>query len=481
MPLKLEIISEHRDIVGDDAVREFRSEGGTIGRSLNNDWILPDPDKFISGKHATIDCKGGIYYIVDISTNGVYVNDERKPIGKGNPRRLFNGDRLHLGDFEIQASIDEGEDLTMPEDPKPTVVPDHIEQLVEEDRIRTGVQLLDEDEITGDVSFESILYTGDQETPAETPVAEVPERPAAPEPPILEPEAPPPARVRVTQDDLFDAFLDGLQVSRVELHPSIDVIEAMHNAGLILREFISGVEKLLENRADLKSAFRLDQTTILPRRNNPIKLSQNTSDLVKQLLVGHEGEYLGPRDAVREVCQDLLAHQEAFLDAMTHAFVEFAERFDPEELTTHFDRSLGRKPLFRLIGDLKYWGLYKDLYPTMTEKGSGRFPQMFAEEFVNAYERYIIESLREHRLGHPLPKVKLEPLSEEAFNAEQAAAEDSMDEPTDQAGQDADKAPGDVLEDIVDLSGLNELVDFDDLDAQSDTVVFNDGADQGKN
>ena len=51
MPLKLEIISEHREIVGDDAVREFRAEGGTIGRSLNNDWILPDPDKFISGKH----------------------------------------------------------------------------------------------------------------------------------------------------------------------------------------------------------------------------------------------------------------------------------------------------------------------------------------------------------------------------------------------------------------------------------------------
>jgi type VI secretion system FHA domain protein len=158
MPLKLEIISEHREIVGDDAVREFRAEGGTIGRSLNNDWILPDPDKFISGKHATIDCKGGIYYIVDISTNGVYVNDERKPIGKGKPRRLFNGDHLHFGDFEILASIDEGEDLEMPADPKPTVVPDHIEQLVEEDRIKTGVQLLDEDEITGDIAFESILY-----------------------------------------------------------------------------------------------------------------------------------------------------------------------------------------------------------------------------------------------------------------------------------------------------------------------------------
>lgn len=476
MPLKLEIISEHRDIVGDDAVREFRTEGGTIGRSLNNDWILPDPDKFISGKHATIDCKGGIYYIVDISTNGVYVNDERKPIGKGNPRRLFNGDHLHLGDFEIQVSIDEGEDLEMPAEPKATVVPDHIEQLVEEDLIKTGVQLLDEDEITGDVAFESVLLTGDDAEPA---VDWMPEEVHESEVPLLQPESPAPAAVRVTEDDLFDAFLDGLQISRAELHPSIDVAEAMYNAGEILREFTTGIEKLLENRAELKSAFRLDQTTILPRRNNPIKLSKNTGDLIKQLLVGREGEYLGPRDAVREVCQDLLAHQEAFLEAMTHAFVEFAERFDPEELSASFERSLGRKPFFRWLAEFKYWGLYKDLYPSMTEKGSGRFPQMFAEEFVKAYERHIIESLREHRLSHGLPAVKLEPLSEEAFNAEQQAANEEA-EPADQHEDAPDKAPGAVLEDIDDLSGLSELIDFDDLEAQSDTVVFDDDAGQAK-
>ena len=473
MPLKLEIISEHREIVGDDAVREFRSEGGTIGRSLNNDWILPDPDKFISGKHATIDCKGGIYYIVDISTNGVYANDERKPIGKGNPRRLFNGDHLHLGDFEILVTIDEGEDLEMPAEPRPTVVPDHIEQLVEEDRIRTGVQLLDEDEITGGGAFETVLYPDDEP-------AEVVEEPPEPVPPVLEPDVPEAPPVNVTQDDLFDAFLDGLQVSRAELHPSVDAADVLSNAGEILREFISGIEKLLQNRADLKTAFRLDQTTILPRHNNPIKLSQNTGDLVKQLLVGREGEYLGPRDAVREVCQDLLAHQEAFLDAMTEAFVEFSERFDPEELTANFERSLGRKPIFRLLSELKYWGLYKDLYPILTERGGGRFPQMFAEEFVKAYERHIIESLREHRLSHPRPQVKLEPLSEEAFMAEQSEAGESPAEPSDQIDSASDKGPGEVLEDIGDLSGLNELVDFDDLEAQSDTVVFDDDAGRAK-
>jgi hypothetical protein len=133
--------------------------------------------------------------------------------------------------------------------------------------------------------------------------------------------------------------------------------------------------------------------------------------------------------------------------------------------------------LFRLLNELKYWGLYKDLYPIMTERGGGRFPQMFAEEFVKAYERHIIESLRENRLSHPLPKVKLEPLSEEAFAEEQAAAGEIPAEPSDQVENASDKGPGEVLEDIADLSGLNELVDFDDLEAQSDTVVFDDELD----
>ena len=73
MPLQLEIVSEHRDLVGDDAVRIFREEGGTIGRSLQNDWILPDPDRYISGRHATITWNEdrGCFFLEDLdSTNG---------------------------------------------------------------------------------------------------------------------------------------------------------------------------------------------------------------------------------------------------------------------------------------------------------------------------------------------------------------------------------------------------------------------------
>lgn len=392
MPLELKIISEHADLVGDDAVREYYESGGTIGRSLHNDWILPDPDRFISGRHAVIDFNGGTYYLADTSSNGVYVNDEMEPIGKGNPRRLFNGDRLRMGEFEIEVSVDSGESLVVPMDEKPSVAPDNIEQFVEEDSLRTGVKLLEEEEITGDEAFQSALFGG---------AAEEPE----PEP---EPDSDPPlkdvgsnstdAPVGVTAEDLFDSFLDGLGVNRVELHPSVNRPDMMLTAGQVLREFVKGTTNLLSSRANLKNTFRLDQTMVLPRQNNPMKFSENTNDLLKQLLLGGEGEYLGAQDSIREVCRDLIHHQNAFLDAMNSAFIEFADRFDPDELQDGFDRTTGKK-LFSFMSKMKYWQLYCDMYPIMTEKGGGRFPQMFGEEFVRAYERQIVEYQRFDRGG----------------------------------------------------------------------------------
>ena len=394
MALQLKIVSEHRELVGDDYLREFHEQGGTIGRALENDWILPDPDRYISSRHAAIDYKGGMYYLADTSTNGVYMNDEREPVGRGNPRRLFNGDRMRLGDFVIEVTIDHGESLSMPLEPKPTVVPDNIEQLVDEDPLQTGVQLLDEDELTGDLDFQSVLF-GSPKPAAEAAAKAVEKAVAAPEPAAV--TIPP----DMSAEDLFDSFLDGLGVNRVELHPAVDRAEVMLTAGLVLREFVEGATRMLAGRANLKNAFRLDQTTVLPRHNNPMKFSDSTNDLIKQLLVGSDGEYLGARDAVRETCRDLANHQDAFLDAMNSAFVDFADRFDPDELEETFRRSLDGK-LLSFRNKSKFWDLYRDLYPIITEKGNSRFPQMFAEEFVKAYERQVAELQRMDREGKGL-------------------------------------------------------------------------------
>ena len=435
MALQLKIVSDHRELVGDDAERTFYEEGGTIGRALQNDWILPDPDRYISGRHATIDHKGGIFYLLDTSSNGVYFNDEVEPVGNGNPRRLFDGDRVRMGDFEFVVALDSGESLVMPLDEEASVAPDNSEHFVDEVSLRTGVKLLDEDELTGDDEFQSVLF-GDHDSPGESapPAKKAPDMPAANDAKPARKEKRP---VNVSADDLFDSFLDGLGITRAELHPAVNRPEMMLTAGHVLREFVEGTIALLAARANLKNAFRLEQTTVLPRHNNPLKFSESPADLIKQLLVGDEGDYLGAKDAVKEACRDLLNHQNAFLDAMNSAFVEFADRFEPEELEQGFERAMTGGKLFSFMNKSKYWDLYCDLYPIMTEKGGGRFPQMFGEEFVHAYERQVAEYQRHDREQlAPAPKMleddpglmvtqKLEP---QKVLAEQEAAEVETDD-----------------------------------------------------
>lgn len=413
MPLQLQIVSNHEDILEEDCTRVFGEDGGTIGRSLESDWILPDPQRYLSGKHATIDYQSGTYYLADVSTNGVYVNDEEEPLGKGNPRRLFSGDRIRMGDFSFIVGLDEGQGLEMPPPEAMTVVPDHIEQLVQEEILKSGVQLLDEEALTGDAEFESALFGVKEEVPEEKDAQMAKPNPFAP-PPSKEHQA------AMNAAQLLDAFMKGLDISRAEIHPSTDPLEVMENAGRVLKEFVDGSTELLASRTALKSMFRLDQTTVLPRHNNPLKIAENTRDSMMQLLVGKEGEYLSPVDAVREVCRDLKFHQDAVLEAMINAFGEFADRFDPDELQQNFDKTLKKKPLFNSLNQLKYWQLYCDLYPIMTQAGSGKMPHQFGEEFVRSYEKHIAEYKRLETKGDS-QKVRpvLDHIPQESYDVEE--------------------------------------------------------------
>lgn len=77
---------------------------GTIGRSASCDWVLHDPSRYISGKHATISQRDGKFYVMDTSTNGLFINNSA--LGKGNSKQLNDGDKLRLGQFEISAVIE---------------------------------------------------------------------------------------------------------------------------------------------------------------------------------------------------------------------------------------------------------------------------------------------------------------------------------------------------------------------------------------
>lgn len=83
----------------------FAAGGATFGRAADNSWVLPDAERVVSSRHATLAFQNGQYLLIDHSTNGTFVNGSATPLGQGNSVALRNGDVLTMGPFQLQAIL----------------------------------------------------------------------------------------------------------------------------------------------------------------------------------------------------------------------------------------------------------------------------------------------------------------------------------------------------------------------------------------
>ncbi len=77
--------------------------GIDIGRDQYLDWTLPDPSRFISGKHCEIRWHDGAYWLHDISTNGTFLYGSDSRLKE--PHRLRDGDRFAIGHYIVVAAV----------------------------------------------------------------------------------------------------------------------------------------------------------------------------------------------------------------------------------------------------------------------------------------------------------------------------------------------------------------------------------------
>lgn len=94
----------------------------TIGRGPANDLVLPDPERMLSKSHCVIEDQGGNVVVVDLSTNGTFLNYAKIPLGPV-PTPLNNGDVLTLGAFELVVAISAGAPSAMELPPGPLADP----------------------------------------------------------------------------------------------------------------------------------------------------------------------------------------------------------------------------------------------------------------------------------------------------------------------------------------------------------------------
>ena len=411
MPLILSITSSQKDGLGDTSVREFGIHGGTIGRSVENDWVLPDSKRYVSSRHCTIDFRGGCYYLIDTSTNGVYVNDAEVPVGRGKPQRLFAGDQLRVGEYHINVQIEGDQTMEMLAHDGARKAVDHAQQVAPPDP--TQDDLLHVGDITGAIEIQQLLDEDAEEEAirlaAERAAASLsleetrerqgpqvettPPQPAAKAKPA---KAAASAKARPAGAPNLQAFFHGAGLKAHKLDATQSEL-LLQRLGHLMREMVTGLTETLHVRSEQKNALRLAHTTIQPKNNNPLKFSAGVDEALMNLLFKPNASYVAPVDAVREAFEDIKGHQVALLGGMLDAFQDYYERLDPEELEQRFDQGMKRSALLGAANKIKYWELYGELYQVMTQHSPGSFPRLFGDELARAYEHHIESLAKEHQ------------------------------------------------------------------------------------
>jgi type VI secretion system FHA domain protein len=387
MPLRLRVTSDSNALAPEERLREFAAVGGTIGRNSDNDWVLPDDHRYVSSRHAMIEHQSGAWYLVDTSRNGVYINDADMPVGKGHPQRLFDGDRLRIGAYEIAVDISESSEEEQHDGMRDSIV---RAQLVPEEE-SLELALVSEDKMLGDVGLQqhfmpnSALVQKLDSLPARPGKAATAAAGSTAATAATQPESPATLVSGTADQRALDRFITaaGLKPEAIAGVPAGDL---MQTSGKLLRLMVGGLMELLRERSHMKDTFRLPQTVMQAAQNNPLKFSPNIEEALRYLLNDrNEGSYLSAEEAVKAGFRDVRQHEQALVKAMLQAVEDYVERFDPDELKARFDKGMKRSGLLAGTNKLKYWELYEESYHALTQRDDGGPPQLFSEEFARAY------------------------------------------------------------------------------------------------
>lgn len=444
MTLRLSVVSEHGIRLGAQSTKVFGVHGGSIGRGTDNEWILPDPERYLSGKHARIDFRAGSYILVDTSSNGTYVNGAQVPLGKYHDYLLRDGDYVRLGEYELLVSIDKSNDF--PPDQSAIVAYDGQSP-------SSAVKKSTADDLGADLDLSQLLEPSDQmavesgvrprnaygQAIGPDPDAPVPDGSAgtpwhmmtrplnveakagiAPGAPAgvgplaagvsaaasvsaaagaiasmgtgavatrspagaQTPRSPAPVLFDGDFDGGLAAFCRGAGVDpRTITHEARGA--ALQLAGQLLRESIVGLMDLNQSRNEFRNRFRISAPpSDVPE--SPLNFSRGVDEALVRLLTNISAR-ASSVDAVRENFKELKAQNAASLAAMRAAFEEFLERVNPKELEERFDRAT-KRGVFGTQSKGKYWDLYAEMFSGLAQRPADGFPHLFTEAYAKAYE-----------------------------------------------------------------------------------------------
>jgi type VI secretion system protein len=442
MALRLRVVSDHRRSLGDRGSIVFGVGGGTIGRSADNDWVLPDPQRYVSAHHARVSFRQGNYFLEDLSTNGAFANDGDVAIGKLGPHKLQNGDLIRFGDYQVSVVLEAEEAAAAAAAAAATPATDSVAVPTSINPLRPLGRAAQTD-IGASLDLDALLIPDPAALADSAParvaaqaevavaipspsdsanqsggfrpvnaygqaVARIP-RPDARAEDQAEPDEEVIARriARLAKaasknpsngangasaPALYDvqsglqAFCRGAGIEAEKL-PADAQTRLMHLVGQLFREAFVGLKDLERSRNEIRNRYRIElpQVEDDPR---PSLARMAVEDLLVEILHQHETRRLDAVQWLREQMTTSKEHENAVSLAMQEAFVEFVGRLDPAELEARFERAARRGKL-RTGGKAQAWELYGDFYRNLVEKPAEHMPHTFVEAFSLAYREFM--------------------------------------------------------------------------------------------
>jgi type VI secretion system protein ImpI len=422
--------------------------GIDIGRDSHLDWTLPDPTRFISGKHCEIRFKDGAYWLCDVSTNGTFLNgaDQRMHA----PHLLRSGDRFVIGNYIVAANVEDEvesgatapQGIITPDTPRST---NYQELWTNEGSIPPPIdsKQLKTVELKQSGRSDFLDWAADIPSPVEASPLPAQVRPVnasddpdwawtsgppsqASPPPAIPVQIPTPRRrSRNEQEDApWDEELSLLaeRTSAAKMPSAVptksvvatiaaaepfefqqqlaksaglpenffeqkDAAELAQQLGEVLRLVAENLMQLLSARAQAKRLARSSSHTIVQAtENNPLKFAPSAQDALHIMFGPATKSYLNAQRAIEQGFEDLKRHQIKTYSAMQHAVRLLMADFGPQSIEQSIAEDHG---ITRLLTsrNAKLWEAYVARWRAKVREGDFGPIEAFMLYFAEYYER----------------------------------------------------------------------------------------------
>lgn len=317
-----------------------------IGRDPGADWHIEDSGCELSRRHCAILVREDGLRVRDMSANGVFVGAGRKRIAKDFYVPIEIDEPIHLGQYMIVAGMgplapanDTGVDA-------PIDAPFHS-------------PILFEPEVS--ISAFSVRSSWSE----------------------AEAVAPPVERQRIPDAALLDAFCEGAGIDASAFAGEVPA-DVMRRAGEAYRQAVIGLCDLMGERTSVKSAYRMDRTTVDASGNNPFKWADAHRVGIDLLRAGN-GSFLAGAAAIKDSFEDLKKHLLCLMAGSRAAVAATLEEVSPERID---DDVKGESLLFKTKVEAS-WRAFLKRHEQIAAEARENADSAINRAFKAGYERHV--------------------------------------------------------------------------------------------